>query len=119
MLAPPAMSTFPLSSNVAVCAHLATVMLPAVVNVPAVGSYSSASACISAPAIRTFPFGSKVAVWERLAAVMLPVTVNVPAPGSKSSALARVPSSPLAPPSPPTTSTFPLGNKVAVWPHLV
>ena len=55
---------------------------------------------------------NNVAVWSSLAASILPVAVNVPALGSYSSALARA--LPL-PSSPPTMSTFPLGNNVAVW----
>ena len=63
---PPAMSTFPLGNNVAVCPYLPAVMLPVAVNVPVAGSYSSAlaRACHlpSPPAMSTFPLGNNVAV---------------------------------------------------------
>jgi hypothetical protein len=54
-------------------------------------------------------------VCPSLGSVMLPVPVNAPAAGSYSSALRR--ESPLAP-RPPTMSTFPFGNRVAVCPDL-
>ena len=40
---PPAMSTCPLPSNVAVCPVLVTIMSPVAVNVPVTGSNNSAS----------------------------------------------------------------------------
>ena len=116
--APPAISTVPSGSNVAVWPLLATVMLPVAVNVPAAGSYSSALAISllgsdAPPAMSTFPFDNNVAVYSALATVMLPVAVNVPAAGSYSSALTR--EFPLTSP-PPAMSTIPLGNNVAVCP---
>jgi uncharacterized membrane protein len=69
-------------------------MLPVAVNVPAVGSYSSALARAgdsdgSPPVMRALPSESNVAVWKNLVVVILPVAVNLPALGSYSSALAR------------------------------
>ena len=49
--------------------------------------------------------------WSR-AVFSDPVALQVPVAGSYSSALASWP--PLDPPSPPATSTLPLGSKVAV-----
>jgi len=58
-------------------------MLPVVVNVPAIGSYSSRAGQVRAigtpTAMSTSPLGNSVAVWSYLVAVMLPVAVNVPA----------------------------------------
>ena len=59
----------------------------------------------------TSPLPNNVAVGDCLATARLPVAVNVPVAGSYNSALARYP---VAPPSPSVTSTFPLGNNVAV-----
>jgi len=71
----------------------------------------------SPPAMSTFPLGNNVAVWNTLATpVMLSVAVNLPAAGSYSSALARYGYELLL--APCAISTFPLGNNVAVWPHL-
>ena len=65
------MSTFPLLSNITACPALATAMPPVAVNVPALGSYSSAlaraltkepSLLSNPPAVSTFPLGNKVAV---------------------------------------------------------
>jgi len=82
LLSPPAMSTFPLNSNVAVWNALATVMLPVAVKVPNAGSYSSALASDretpTPPAMRTLPFGSNVAVWANRATVTLPVLKKAP-----------------------------------------
>jgi hypothetical protein len=61
---------------------------------------------------------SKVAVWLYLATVRLPVAANVPTVGSYNSALARSVKVPPLTPFPPTTSTCPLPNNVAVWPAL-
>ena len=63
---PPAASTIPFGSKVAVCPPRALFRLPVNVQVPLVVSYSSARAEKFAlphpPATRTMPLGSKVAV---------------------------------------------------------
>jgi len=64
---PPATSTIPLDSNVAVCSSRAVLRLPVAVQVPLVGSYSSALAeavklLSTPPATSTIPLDSKVAV---------------------------------------------------------
>ena len=84
---PPAISTIPLASNVAVWFNLVAVMSPAAVNIPASGSYSSALArelpsSPTPPTMSTCPFGNSVAVCPVLAVAMSPVAENVPAAGS-------------------------------------
>jgi hypothetical protein len=64
---PPATSTIPLGSSVAVCEVRAVLRLPVGVQVPLAGSYSSALAetltlLSNPPATSTIPLGSKVAV---------------------------------------------------------
>ena len=63
---PPAISTLPSFSNVAVCKQRAVFMLPVSVKVPVVGSYNSALASTlllqPPPAISTLPSLSTVAV---------------------------------------------------------
>ena len=63
---PPATSTLPLGSNVAVCRSRPVVRLPVALHVPLAGSYSSAllSAPLlpAPPATSTLPLGSNVAV---------------------------------------------------------
>ena len=59
MLPPPATSTCPFGSNVAVCKEREVVILPVAVHIPIAGSYSSA---LSPLATSTCPFGSNVAV---------------------------------------------------------
>ena len=64
---PPATSTLPLGSNVAVCCRRAVLRLPVALHVPLAGSYSSAlgeglKLLSSPPATSTLPLGSNVAV---------------------------------------------------------
>jgi hypothetical protein len=76
---PPAISTFPLSSSVAVWDTRAEIMGALVaVNVPVVGSKISAVLKmfelidpLPPPAISTLPSGSRVAVWKARAEVMV------------------------------------------------
>ena len=71
------MSTFPFANNVAVEPDLAMVMLLVEMNVPTLGSYSSALVRVSGgtlpPAMSTSPLPKNVAVWTDLATVILPV----------------------------------------------
>src|SRR5437899_2100436 len=77
LLYPPAISTIPLLSGVAVCFQRAVVMLPVVVKVPVAGLYSSAllrkPLLLCPPAISTIPLLSGVAVGFQREMVMLPV----------------------------------------------
>src|SRR5215471_2712167 len=120
---PPAISTWPLFSKVALCPALAPTMLPVGVNFPVAGLYSSALArrlkfASSPPAMSTWPLGSRVADGSSVPATperpwcMLPVTDQVPVAGLYSSALdrAKVPDWEL----PPATSTWPFCSSVAV-----
>src|SRR6516164_2855605 len=106
---PPATSTWPLFSSVAVKSSRAVVMLPVGLNVPVAGLYSSALLVAALPtpppATSTWPFCSTVAVKVRAAraVVMLPVGLNLPVAGSYSSAV------------PPIISTWPLCSRMAVW----
>jgi hypothetical protein len=62
---PPATSTLPLGSNVAVWAKRALVRLPVALHIPLAGSYSSAlvrELPLYPPATSTLPLGSNVAV---------------------------------------------------------
>jgi len=118
---PPATSTWPLVSKVALWPARAALMLPVGVNFPVAGLYSSAldsrlKFASSPPAMSTWPSESRVA--EAPAPFrperpwcMLPVTDQVPAAGLYSSALFRAL---LLPPEPPATSTWPSGSSVAV-----
>ena len=64
---PPATSTLPLRSNVAVWPSRTMVMLPVAVQDPLLGSYNSAEVnpplAPSPPATSTLPSSSSVAVW--------------------------------------------------------
>src|SRR5450756_1874813 len=126
---PPATSTLPSGSSVAVWNMRGVTMLPVAVQDPLLGSYSSAEASALLlpvtlllsvpPATRTLPSGSSVAVWNWRGVGMLPVAVQDPLFGSYSSAEASggLPP-PVSPPGtavPPTTSTLPSGSSVAVW----
>jgi hypothetical protein len=66
LLSPAATRTMPLGSKVAVCSKRAVFRLPVKVQLPLVGSYSSALAKalkpVIPPATRTMPLGSNVAV---------------------------------------------------------
>ena len=113
---PPATSTLPLGSNVAVCDARAVVRLPVAVHVPLAGSYSSALVSVAAGIVRSscyqhFAVGQQRRRVPRRAVVRLPVALQVPLAGSYSSALLI--ESPL-PSLPPATSTLPLGSNVAV-----
>ena len=61
-LNPPATSTLPLGSNVAVGDRRAVVRLPVSLQVPLAGSYSSALPLLSPAATSTLPLDSNVAV---------------------------------------------------------
>ena len=80
---PPAASTFPLDSKVAVCRARALLRLPVNVQVPLAGSYSSALAkvkpLVSNPAAASVvPLDNRVAVCPNRPVVRLPVAVHVP-----------------------------------------
>ena len=81
---PPAISTFPLVSSVAVWRRRAAVMLPVAVNVPVAGLYSSALATGSTlsnpPATSTFPLFNNVAVCSSRALACYPSNINPPEP---------------------------------------
>ena len=85
---PPAMSTLPLGSRVAVCESRGAASLPEVrLKVPVAGSYSSAESLtdveLCPPTIRTLPLGSKVAVWRWRSIDICPAAaVKLPAAGS-------------------------------------
>ena len=85
---PPTTRTFPDGSSAAAWKARAVARLPVVaVNVPVVGSYSSAEATYAVsllpPASRTFPVDRSVAVWECRAVARGPfVAVKVPVAGS-------------------------------------
>ena len=85
LFTPPATSTLPLFSRVAVCCSRAVARLPVVLKVPATGSYSSVvavSPALAAPPVTsTLPLFSRVAVCNDRATCMLPVAVNVLVPG--------------------------------------
>src|SRR5947208_1077231 len=88
-LTPPATSTCPFGSNVAVWLKRGVVMLRVAVHTPVAGSYSSALAksllLFRPPATSTCPFGSNVAVWSQRALRRLPVSLHVLVVGSYSS----------------------------------
>src|SRR5450756_549154 len=126
---PPATSTLPSGSSVAVWDWRGMGMLPVAVQDPLLGSYSSAEASVGPPppmsppgsavppATSTLPSGSSVAVWNMRGVTMLPVAVQDPLLGSYSSAEASALLLPvtLLLPVPPATSTLPSGSSVAVW----
>src|SRR5215469_5764737 len=76
-LSPPATSTLPDGSCVAVCSSRAMARPPVAVQLPVAGSYSSALVkallILEPPATSTLPEGSSVAVWERRSWLRLPV----------------------------------------------
>src|SRR6266566_1121051 len=80
---PPATSTLPLPSKVAVCPTRGVAMLPVRVKVPVAGLKSSAVARVPVafvpPVTRTLPLASLVAVCLRRANSILPVAVKWPA----------------------------------------
>src|SRR3954452_5084555 len=83
---PPATSTLPPASKVAVWKARAVISDPVVLQVPVAGSYSSVLATRVfdplPPATSTFPLvGSRVAVWASRAVLQYPVTRQVPAAG--------------------------------------
>src|SRR5437016_10451848 len=91
---PPATSTLPLGSSVAVWNWRPTAMLLLVsVKVPLAGSYSSAVCwgppvgLTPPPVTRTLPLERTVAVGLLRAAFIGPVALNVPVPGSLGTAL--------------------------------
>src|SRR5438874_1279570 len=111
---PPATSTLPEGSSVAVGAKRAVPMLPVAVHVPVAGSYSSAllkerKGVVKATSTSIWPLGSSVAVGPLREVRWLPVAAHVPVAGSYSSALLKE-----VPLYPPATSTLPLGSNVAV-----
>src|SRR5450756_1944188 len=129
---PPATSTLPSGSSVAVWNMRGVGMLPVAVQDPLFGSYSSAEASgglpppvsppgtlllTVPPVTSTWPSGSSVAVWNMRGVTMLPVTVQDPLLGSYSSAEASALLLPvtLLLSVPPATSTLPSGSSVAVW----
>ena len=82
-MAPPATSTLPERSNVAVCKARA-LRLPVPLQVPVAGSYSSAllkEPSLYPPATNTLPDGRSVAVCQKRASPMWPVAVQVPLAG--------------------------------------
>src|SRR6516164_5457499 len=100
---PPATSTWPFCSSVAVWFCRAVVMLPVALQVPAAGLYSSAplvtvwlTPASTPPATSTCPFCSTVAVKPTVRAVpMLPVAAHRPVAGSYSSAVPGISTWPL------------------------
>src|SRR5581483_10815107 len=90
-----------LSAELSVKPLRAVIIGAVAVQVPLLGSYSSAVASmvqvtmpllstqISPPATRTSPSGNRAAWWPLRAVVMAPVGVQVPLLGSYSSAVAR------------------------------
>src|SRR5213078_4481255 len=116
-MAPPATSTLPPGSRVAVAPLPAALAIgPVAAQVPVAGSYSSAEGTLAPPApapptTSTFPLASKLAVCPLRAVVIGPVAAQVPVAGSYSSAEAVLSACGV---NPPATSTLPLGSKVAV-----
>ncbi len=110
LLFPPATSTLPLGSNVAVCKSRSMLRLLVALHVPVAGSYTSALLRMppgipNPPATSTLPLGSNVAVCNLRRVLRLPVALQIPVAGSYSSAVLK---------GPPATSTLPLGSNVAV-----
>jgi len=123
-LEPPATSTLPFDSNVAVCRLRAPLGTVAATHVPALGEYSSAvfrlAPAVIPPMTRTFPLvvvlelvASCVAVCWNRPPLMLPVAAHVPVVRSKSSAVVS-PLELVGPVRPPATSTLPVDRSVAV-----
>ncbi len=89
---PPAASTIPLGSKVAVCRARALLRLPVIVHVPLAASYSSPLTELrlllsNPPAASVVSLGNKVAVCPERPMLRLPVAVHVPLAGSYNSAL--------------------------------
>src|SRR5437879_5483724 len=88
---PPATSTCPFGSNVAVCTPRFLVMAPVAVHppIPVASPYTlpfrALTASSTPPATSTCPFGSNVAVWSQRALRRLPVSLHVLVVGSYSS----------------------------------
>src|SRR5437879_794544 len=101
---PPATSTSPVGSRVAVWKARLLFTLPVVLQVPLPGSYTSDGAAL--PTTNTSPVFSRVAVWAFRARLMLPVGLHVPVAGSYSSADDR-----LWPAMPPLTRTLPVESR--------
>ena len=85
-LLPPAMSTLPFISMVAVCSSRLVLTLPDAVHFPVEGLYSSVllvvtPAAFSPPATTTLPVGNKLAVCSSRAVIILPVNVHLPVAG--------------------------------------
>jgi hypothetical protein len=105
-----------LPSRVTVAPSRPLVIVPAPLQRPVLGVYSSAfrgqptEPALAPPATKTVPSASSVAVWSRRGARRLAVNVQPPVAGSYSSALACRPLREL----PPTTSTRPSGRSVPV-----
>ena len=105
----------PFLRRVAVADVRAVAIEPVGLNLPVLGSYSSAEArgklWFSPPAMMTRPLVSRVAVAFIRGTAIEPVAMNVPVAGSYSSALARL----VVPPSllPPAISTRPSKRSVA------
>jgi len=111
---PPATSTLPFASKVAVWPIRAILIVPVRVKAPVAGLKSSAAASVAVPFVppvsKTLPLASKVAVCPARAVVMLPARLKVWVVGLKSSAEARVP----VVFAPPVIRTNPLASRVAV-----
>ena len=108
-LPPPATSTVPSGSSVAVWRPRAVPMLPVAAQTPVLGSESSAEgtsspqpALMSPPATSTLPSGSSMAVACRRRTPMAPVAVQDPVLGSYSSADASAARPLTSLPSPPS-----------------
>src|ERR1041385_6201137 len=124
---PPAMTTSPEGSTVAVWLTRAVAILPVLENALVAGSYNSAVAnalvrlhpdihTILPPAMRTRPSLSSDAVWSTRAVDMFPALFNDPVVGSYNSALDWF-ALPLviSKEKPPAISTLPSFSNVAVW----
>ena len=83
---PPARRTSPLGSRVEVWEYLATLIAPATVQLPEIGSYKSALDLTAPPAppdAYTLPFGNRVAAcMNRGSVIMFVTTVQLPVDGS-------------------------------------
>src|SRR3989442_1786815 len=94
---PPATSTLPFESSVAVWLSRAPAMVPVVDQVPEAGSYNSAPAkdpppdAVSPPVTSTLPLDSNVAVWPMRRIDIEPVYDHMLVAGSYSWALASNP----------------------------
>src|SRR5262249_30649174 len=87
-LQPPATTTLPFWSSVAVCRERPVLRLAVALHVPVFGSYSSAVLREEPPpTTNTFPSGSNVAVLPLPALLRLPVKLQTPVDGSYNSAV--------------------------------